>query len=85
MPTSECVVLSECWCVSKSYHRIQECVCLPMVAEGREEARDKAGRRIHVVALEPDTAQVVLDVLQAAVFTGKLPDCTWQVSPSTSH
>jgi hypothetical protein len=75
----QCAVC-KCRFSSKSHDSVPGCLLL--LAEGWEEAEDKSGCVVHVVDLEPDTAQVVLDALQAAVFIGKLPDCPWKVSPS---
>jgi hypothetical protein len=49
-------------------------------AEQWQETKDDEGRVVHVVDLEPEHAQEVLNALQSAVFTGKLPQCSWQVS-----
>lgn len=39
---------------------------------------------VHVVDLDAYNAQEVLDALQSAVFAGKLPECSWKVSPAPS-
>lgn len=38
----------------------------------------------HVVELQTENAQEVLDALQSAVFTGKLPACSYKVRPAQS-
>jgi hypothetical protein len=49
-------------------------------AEHWKECCDADGCIQHTVDLDCDTAQEVLDALQAAVFTSKLPEeCSWQV------
>lgn len=44
-----------------------------------EVQRDSRGHIIHSVELDAESAQDVLNALQAAVFTGELPECSLQV------
>lgn len=59
----------------------EQCCCdLVVHAEHWPEQADSEGCVCHTVELDCDTSQDVLDALQTAVFTGKLPDCcSWQV------
>jgi hypothetical protein len=59
--------------------------CSWSCAENWRYVRDSKGRITHTVDIQADSAQDVLNALQAAIFTGKLPECSLQVRLTPHH
>jgi hypothetical protein len=65
-------------------HQRTACCGVALTGEHWQQCKDEQGRVKHVVELQTENAQEVLDALQSAVFTGKLPACSYKVRPAQS-